>query len=318
MFFEHLTRVNLFSYVNGYAIIPWIRNGMVRAQGVSANSITAGAIGATLLPLFFWLWKSGKAKLWGAIGLAASTVISLASLASTPITGFLAGIMALCLWPIRRHMQEIRWGIVLGVLGLAIVMKAPVWFVITRFNIAGGESWDRAYLIDQTVRHFSDWWLWGTKDNASWGDFTWDQCNQFAAEGLQGGLATLVLFLLLLRRGFGRIGQCRKLVEGDRQEWLFWCLGATLFAHVIVFLGVDYFDQTHTLWFVFLAMISASTSSLLGPKLLTDQQNDEVLVNSQSPSALPSGGRHSSLVFPRKNAQSFKPGTSYSGKLEKE
>jgi len=276
MLFEYMTRVNLFSYINSFVIVPWIRNGSVRAQGVSANSITAGAIGATLLPLFFWLWKSGKAKLWGTIGLAASTIISLTSLASTPITGFLAGILALCLWLIRRHMRVIRWGIVFAVLGLAMVMKAPVWFVITKINVAGGDSWDRANLLDQTVRHFSDWWLWGTKDNVNWGDFTWDQCNQFAAEGLQGGLATLILFLVVLYLAFSRIGKSRKLLEGKPEEWFFWCLGAALFAHVIVFMGIDYFDQTRTLWFIFLAMISAATFPILAAQTSTAVEVDLV------------------------------------------
>jgi len=317
MFYEHVTRVNVFSYFNGYAIVPWIRNGMVRAQGASANSITAGVIGATLLPLFFWLWKSGKARSWGMIGLAASTIISVTSLASTPITGFLAGILALCLWPIRKHMKEVRWSIVLVVLGLALVMKAPVWFVITRINIAGGEGWDRANLIDQTIRHFSDWWLWGTNNNSKWGYFTWDQCNQFAAEGLQGGLTTLVLFVLILRRGFGRIGQCMKLLEGDRQEWFFWCLGTGLFAHIIVFLGVDYFDQTRTLWFLFLAMISVATSSILSAAPVAEPQIEEGLVNWQIASASLYSGKQRSNVFPLKNAQPFKPGSSYMRKLDK-
>jgi len=272
LFYEYLTRVNLFSYIAGHVIVPWIRNGRVRAQGVFGNSITAGAFGATLLPLFFWLWKSGKAKLWSLIGLAASTIVALTSVASTPITGYLAGILALCLWPIRRQMRSVRWGIVFAVLGLALVMNAPVWFVITKINVAGGDSWDRANLIEQTVRHFADWWLWGTKDNANWGDFTWDQCNQFAAEALQGGLATLVLFVTVIRRAFGRIGQCRKLMEGDRQEWFFWCLGAALFAHIIIFLGVDYFDQTRTLWFIFLAMISAATTPALAAKTAEEPQ----------------------------------------------
>lgn len=261
MSYEFLTRVNVFSYIAGHVIVPWIRNGNVRAQGAFGNSITAGAIGATLLPLFFWLWKSGKARFWGVIGLVAATVVALTSVASTPISGYLGGILALCLWPIRKRMRSVRWGIVLTVLALSLVMKAPVWFVITKINIVGGDSWDRANLIDQTVRHFSNWWLLGTKDNANWGDFTWDQCNQFAAEGLQGGLATLVLFIMIISRSFSRIGQCRKQVEGDRQEWLFWCLGAALFAHIVVFMGVDYFDQTLTLWFIFLAMISVATLS---------------------------------------------------------
>jgi hypothetical protein len=271
MSYEYLTQVNLFSYVGGSEIVPWTRGDRVRAQGVFGNSITAGAFGATLLPLFFWLWKSGKAKLWGVVGMAASTLVALTSVASTPITGYLAGILALGLWPIRRRMRWVRWGIVFAVTGLAFEMKAPVWFVINRINVAGGASWDRANLIDQTVRHFSDWWLFGSKTNAKWGYFTWDQCNQFVNEGLQGGAATLFLFLVLLRRGFGAIGKYRKQVEGDPQEWFSWCLAAALFAHVIVFMGIDYFDQTRTLWFIFLAMISVATLSVSAVPLTAPQ-----------------------------------------------
>ena len=261
MSYEYLTRVNVFSYIAGHMIIPWIRDGRVRAQSVFGNSITAGTFGAVLFPLFFWLWKSGKARFWGGLGLAAATVVAVTSMASTPITGYLGGILVLGLWPIRKQMRSVRWGIVFTLLGLALVMKAPVWYVITKINVAGGQAWDRANLIDQTVRHFSSWWLLGTNSNASWGDFTWDQCNQFVSEGLQGGLATLVLFIVILRRGFGMIGQCRKQMEGDRQEWFFWCLGSALFANIVVFMGIDYFDQTRMLWFIFLAMVSVATMS---------------------------------------------------------
>ena len=88
------------------------------------------------------------------------------------------------------------------------------------------------------------------------------------AEGLSGGLAGLVLFILVLRRSFGAIGKSRKLVEGYRDEWLFWSLGAALFAHVIVFMGLDYFDQTRSLWTIFLAMISTAT---LGVKSMANK-----------------------------------------------
>ncbi len=263
MSYEFLTRVNVFSYLAGHTIEPWLRNGRVRAQAVFGNSITAGTIGATLLPLFFWLWKSGKAKFWAIIGLASASVVAITSMASTPITGYLAGILALCSWPVRNHLRKLRWGLVFAVIGLALVMKAPVWFVITKINIVGGDSWDRANLIDQTVRHFGSWWLIGTRDNANWGDFTWDQCNQYISEGLQGGIVTMALFFAILIRGFGILGQSRKRVEGSLQEWYFWCLGAALFAHVICFLGIDYFDQTRALWFVFLAMISAASATTL-------------------------------------------------------
>jgi hypothetical protein len=260
MGYEYLTRVNVFSYINSFRIVPWVRDGRIRAQGIFSNSITAGVFGATLLPLFFWLLRSGKAKMLGVVGLAASSTIAVTSMASTGVMAYGAGILALCLWPVRKHMRQVRWGIVLTILALALAMKAPVWFIIARFDFVGGHGWDRAALIDAAVRHFSDWWLLGTKSNASWGADTWDACNQFVYEATSGGMATFVLFVAILTRAFSMIGKARKRVEGSRrQEWFFWCVGAALYAHVMGFWGIDYFDVIRTWWYVFLAMIPAAT-----------------------------------------------------------
>jgi hypothetical protein len=260
MGYEYLTRVNVFSYINSFTIEPWVRDGRVRAQGIFGNSITAGVFGATLFPLFFWLVNSDKAKLLGIVGIAASSVIAVTSMASTGIMAYLAGILALCLWPIRRYMRPLRWGIVVSILGLALVMKAPVWFIIARVDFIGGHGWDRAALIDATIRHFSDWWLLGTQTNARWGEDTWDACNQFVYEATSGGLLTFIVFIAILSRAFGMIGKARKRVEGRRrQEWFFWCLGAALFAHVMGFWGVDYFDTIRDWWYIFLALIPAAT-----------------------------------------------------------
>src|SRR5262249_16886191 len=156
----------------------------------------------------------------------------------------------LCLWPLRRSMYLIRWAFVLTIGGLAAVMKVNVWWLMARVDFTGGSTgWDRAYLVDQFFKHFSDWWLIGTKDNASWGQSTWDQCNQFVAEGENGGLLVLVIFILILYRSYSRIGVARKLVDGIRgKEWLLWTLGATIVAHITAFMGVSYFDQTRIWW----------------------------------------------------------------------
>ncbi len=260
--FESATHVNAFNLLRGYTLEPWVRNGRVRAQAVFGNSITAGSFAATLLPLFFWLWKSGKARVLGGIGLLSATSIVLTSVAGTPYTTFGATLVALCAWPIRRSMKLVRWGIVAAVLVLALVMKAPVWFVIAHLDFIGGaHAWDRAQLIDQFIRNFSGWWLLGTSTNASWGYSLWDACNQFVYEGVSGGLVSLVLFIAILSRAFGMVGTARKAVEPDRRrEWFFWSLGLVLFAHLMSFWGIDYFDQTRIWWYCCLAMIPAATA----------------------------------------------------------
>ena len=261
---EHIHHVNVFGYLGGAPLTPELRNGEFRAQAIFGHSILAGCFGATLAPLFFWLWKSGRAKALAAAGMAGSMLMVLTSNSSTPVLAYAAGLLSLFLWPIRRSMRAVRWGIVLTLVGLALVMKAPVWFVIAHVNVIGGSGgWDRAALVDNFIRHFKDWWLIGTNQNGNWGIDMWDLSNQFVAEGESGGLVTFICFISMISRSFSRLGKMRSQVEGDRkQEWLFWSLCAIMLAHIFAYFGVSYFDQTQLWWWAFLALVSAATASL--------------------------------------------------------
>jgi hypothetical protein len=266
MCYEQMRNVNIFGYLRGARLIPEMREGRIRAQATFGHSILAGCFGATLAPLFFWLWKSGKAKALAAAGLAGSTTIMLTSSSSTPLLAWIAGIGALFLWPIRGSMRAVRWGIVLGLVGAAMVMKAPVWFIIAHINVVGGSGgYDRAFLIDTFIRHWKDWWLIGTNQNGNWGFDMWDQSNQFVAEGESGGLVTFVCFIAMISRSFSRLGTMRKQVD-CKTQWLFWSLGAVMLAHIFAYFGVAYWDQTQIWWFAFLAMISAATVPLQNPR----------------------------------------------------
>ncbi len=261
---EHFHSINVFGYLHSSPLIPQVRDGQIRAEGPFRHPILAGCFGATLLPLFFWLWKSGRAKGIAAAGIIGSTAIVLTSASSTPVLAYAGGVLGLCLWPIRRSMRVVRWGIVVAIAGLALLMKAPVWFIIAHVNVIGGSGgWDRAKLIDVFVTHFQDWWLLGTKDAGTWGIDMWDLSNQFVAEGETGGLLTFALFIAMISQGFSRLGRMRRLVEGDReQEWLIWSLCAVMLANIFSYFGVSYWDQTRVSWWAFLAMIPAATMGL--------------------------------------------------------
>ncbi|MHB8652844.1 MAG: hypothetical protein ACYDA9_03095 [Terriglobia bacterium] len=264
MVIEQVKQVNVFSYIGGGAAVE-IRDGKIRSQGVFLQTLLAGVFGATLLPLFLLLWKNGKARLLGAIGIISATVMTITSNSSTPLLAYAAGVFAVCLWPIRKKMRSVRWGLVAGLAGLTLVMKAPVWFVIAHVDLTGSSSgYQRAEIVDQFIRHFSDWWLIGVKDTSSWGWDLWDTQNQYVNVGETGGIAALIVFILLISRAFGRIGDARKAVEADPQrQWPLWFLGAALFAHITAFFGVNYFDQSRVNWFVLLAMISTITAPIL-------------------------------------------------------
>jgi len=269
MVFERLHQVNVFGLLGGVRVSPEIRNGSVRSQGPFQHELLAGTFAATLLPLFFLLWKSGKSYVLAAIGAISATIMVLTSHSSTPVLAYAAGILAICAWPIRRHTRAVRWGIVAALVGLNMVMKAPVWFIIQHIDVVGGSSgYHRAMLVNDFIVHFRDWWLMGTTENARWGFNMWDMCNQFVAEGQVGGLATFLCFLALICICFSRIGIARKAVEGDRdKEWYFWLFGAALFSHVVGFFGISYFDQTRFSWFALLVMIVTATAAYLPEKV---------------------------------------------------
>jgi hypothetical protein len=262
MAIEHFKEVNLFGLIlGGVPSVPDFRDGKVRAQGTFMHEILAGSFGATLVPLFIQLWKSGKAKMLAAIGVIGASVVVWTSNSSTSLLAYVAGLLAIAFWPARKHMRMFRWGLVFGLFALQIVMKAPVWFVIAHIDLTGSSSsYHRAEVVDQFIRHFSDWCLVGVKETGSWGWDMWDTQNQFASIGVSGGLLALILFIAMITYCFKKLGSARKAMEGRfEEEWLFWLLGSALFAHTVGFFGVNYFDQTRFAWFALLASITAAT-----------------------------------------------------------
>jgi hypothetical protein len=278
MIYEHYTLKNVFALLMGGPVFAAVREGHVRARGVFMQQILAGAFGGTLVPFFIWLWKDGKSKAGAIAGVVSASIITITASSSTGITAFAAGVGTLCLWPLRRHMRLLCWALVIAIAGLALVMKAPVWYAIAHVDLAGGSTgWDRANLIDQFVKHFRDWWLFGSKNNDTWGFFTWDLCNEFVDEGERGGLATLIFFLILIWQCFSRIGKAQKTAE-DRpaQERLVWTLAAIMAAHMAAFMGISYFDQTRVWWFATLAMVCA-TGAAARPSKNSKSQRARVL-----------------------------------------
>ena len=263
---------NLFGYIGG-TLIPTVRDGAIRAKGSLTGPIQSGTFGATLFCLFAWLWQSGRARFAGAAGAVGSAVMVVTSASSTPLLGALAGGLAIAFWPLRKNMRAVRWALAVLLVTLHLVMKAPVWFLINHVNLIAGNSGDhRAMIIDGFIRHFSEWWLIGVKSTANWGWDMWDQANQFVTEGESGGLATFICFVFLISKSFARLGNARKLVEGNRkEEWMFWLFGAALFSHVVSFFGISFSDQAETAWFALLAMICTVTIPTAVQKLADDR-----------------------------------------------
>jgi len=261
---EQMTGHNALSMF-GAPELSAVRDGYIRAQGPFSVYLTAGAFGATLIPLFLCLWRRGGSIKLALLGLTAGIVITLTCKTSTAISACLAVVIGLAMWGLRGRMKQVRWAIVSVLTAMHLVMKAPVWALLARVDIVGGSTgWHRFKIVDNFVHHFWDWFLLGSNNYWTWegGDDMWDTANQYVATGETFGLLALILFIATIVYCFKYLGHARKASVGNRsQAWFFWLMGVALFANLIAFLGIDYFDQSQVYWYSLLAMIVAATLS---------------------------------------------------------
>jgi hypothetical protein len=265
---EHVLRKNLLFLAIGGArasvsIDTMVRDGSLRARGSFLHPILAGTFGGFSLPLFLGLWwRNRKDRFRAGMGMIASLVMSFAASSSTALMGTFGGVIALCFWGMRKDMKTVRRGVValLVVIQMYLATEGrPVWHVIVDADFTGSSSsWHRFMLVDQCVRHFFNWALFGTQSYGSWGWEMWDLSNQYVATADVSGLIPLVAFMTTVVVAFKYVGRARRMVAGEKQqEKLVWAIGASLFANIVAFVGISYFDQTIVGWYALLAIICA-------------------------------------------------------------
>ncbi|MEO7299875.1 MAG: hypothetical protein ABI042_15010 [Verrucomicrobiota bacterium] len=270
---ELVSGKNPFSFLGGVPPLSEIREGRIRCQGPFRHSILLGTFAATLLPLMVGLWfQSGRDKGRALAGALACAFVVYASGSSGPLLSVLLAALGLTMWPIRHRMGLVRKVTVVGLIGLAFMMKAPIWYIIDRISgVAGGSGWHRSYLIDQAVQHFNEWWLLGTSVTAHWAPFgmvlevdpnNMDITNHYIAQGIGGGIVGLMLFIGIIVYCFKLIGFSVNFAEQFSlvERKLIWTAGVSLTAHCAAFISVAYFDQIQVFWFWLLAIVSCITS----------------------------------------------------------
>jgi hypothetical protein len=276
MLIEKATGRNPFVAFGGLPPETLVREGVLRCQGPFAHPILAGAFAGALLPLFAGLWQQ-KSRLLALLGILSACSIAATAGSSGPLMAAAVGVIGMCLWPLRRHMRNVRWALGLSLLVLHVAMAAPIWFLLARVSIFDGSTgYHRAILIDHAVRNLSEWWLFGTRSTAHWGYYMFDVTNQYVLIGVQGGLITLILFLAIMVRCFGAVGRTMRnwTEKNPEAEKFAWALGASLLVHAINYISVPYFDQNIVNWYLLLAMIAAagqiSNSALQPSRSLAD------------------------------------------------
>lgn len=262
---EYLTGLNPFFVLGGVPEYTQIREGKLRCQGPFAHPILAGTFAATSVPLFVGLYSYSRPyRLIALAAIFAATFIVIASSSSGPMLAYIGIIVGLFCWRYRGQMRSIRWGIGLSLLALHMIMKAPVWFLISRISdLTGGSGWYRSALIDAFIGHFSEWWLFGTSYTVHWmptgiaiNPRMTDIVNHYVAQGVNGGLAALFLFIWLLVECFRSIGRAQRWKSrySENEQYMIWALGVGIVGHMLSFFSVSYFDQINIFWYLTIVM----------------------------------------------------------------
>jgi hypothetical protein len=269
MLVEKLTARNVFAVLGGVPPETITRDGKLRCQGTFLHPIVAGTFGATLFPLMVGLWFQDKSKRRLASFAIVGCVLMVGTASSSgAILGLAAACIGLVMWKMKTRMQVFRRTVVVVLIALSLIMKAPVYYLFARVSdIMGGTGWHRSFIIDAALEHIGEWWLVGTYRTVHWGGYppppadpeNIDITNQYIVEGVKGGLLRLGLFILIISRGFKAIGRWTSLRRPPSRsvQWLYWSIGVCLATHCVSYMSVSYFDQMVVFWYWLLAVIAA-------------------------------------------------------------
>jgi hypothetical protein len=266
MLVEKAAGRNLFSIFGGVPAVPEFRMGRFRCQGPFRHPIMAGIFGASCFPLCLGLyWAAPRRKALALLGAAGATVITIAAASSDPLGAYMAGVVALFMWPLRGFMRLIRWGSLGIIVLLQIFMKSNVWDLIGRVSLVNGSTaYHRAVIVDAFIDRFDEWWLFGTQSTAHWAAkflVPTDLTNQFVRVGVDGGIFTLGLFIAVIALCFRAVGRARKdsgLSHGEQR--MCWAFGAALLVHLVAFIGASYWDQVIYALYLTFALVGSLSS----------------------------------------------------------
>jgi hypothetical protein len=264
---EHATGRNAFAMFGGVPAVTNIRDGRLRCQGAFSHPILAGCFWAAVLPLIAAMWwrRDQLSRLAAVAGAAAGLGIVFFCASSTPVAAVFAAACGAALFVVRGWMGWLRLGTVVILVALHMVMKAPVWHLVSRIDLAGGSTgWHRYHLIDEAINRFGEWAVLGTASTAHWGRQLFDVTNQYVLEGVRGGALGLALFLAIMVLAFREVGRLVRAYEGDRTKLVAaWSLGVCLAVQAVAFIAVSYFGQITMLWYLAVAMPVSLASGLV-------------------------------------------------------
>ena len=277
MAYEIIGKYNVFSIFGGVDQYPIVRGVHFRARGPFGHPILAGNVAAISTPFFYFLARSKEQNnsFYGYMGIIVAFIMIIMCGSSGPILTFAVCALGVALWRQKKNIHYIIRFCIIAVIFLQLIMDDPIWYAAARIDLAGGSTgWHRARLISSALEHFGEWWLIGTEytrhwmpTGVSWSPNHTDITNQYILIGINGGIFSVVSFILMIRMGFKCLGEILNKVRlSEDNAKLVWYMGAILFCHTVSFLSIAYFDQTISFFYGLLAMISSLYSYFLRDK----------------------------------------------------
>lgn len=265
---ERFTARNPFALFGGVPPITMVREGRLRCQGAFPHPIMAGCFWVGVLPMIIaQAWDKDRNKILVYASIICSLLIIFFSASSTPMLGVMVCAAGAFVYNFRDRLKEIRFALVAMIIGLELLMEAPVYHLIARIDLSGGSTgWHRFFLIDQAINRIGEWWLMGVASTDHWGRGLFDITNEYILVAVRSGLAGLILFVAIIVQAFRGVGIGVKMHEGRKSDTIFiWSIGLALLAHVTMFIGVSYFGQIGFLWNLTLAFTAVVSQGMEVP-----------------------------------------------------
>lgn len=281
LWIETTTTQNLFAAVGGVELALggdiWFRDGRLRATGSFGHPSLLGTFGGTFLAIYIGLWFTRSNRVAALLGSVMCLAIVGASNSGGPAVCVVVAIVAWLLWPLRDSMQWVRLALVVTIIVLAMVMKAPVWYLMARISsIFGGDGSHRAELLSVSFYFFEKWWLAGMplSQTAGWLPYNnsttgyVDMTNTFLLFGVNAGVGAVGLLVALLYVTYSQLGIAMGEVRKQKPpivgiEQIYWGLGSLLTIHIFTWFSITYWDQMNSVFFLHLAIISSLTGNVI-------------------------------------------------------
>jgi hypothetical protein len=124
--------------------------------------------------------------------------------------------------------------------------------------VGGSTGWHRAKLIDTSIEHFKEWWLFGTDYTRHWmptglrlrPEHT-DLTNYYIHLGVLGGVLLPIFLVMMIIISIRGLTQKFRTYGGTLPDnFALWCAACALVAHAVTFLSVSYFGQLYAMVFM--------------------------------------------------------------------